>query len=142
MSDSQGIPPLDTAITSFRPTAPSPAAPPKPAFPWPWPRWTAAPILVGSHLLCLLAGFFFAAGGGFAGPSKVVQEGRLTVAPGLEREVFYTIPYASPPNLRLDGDINWRVVKIEQKAECFKIVCNATEGSSELHWRAEGERKA
>jgi len=74
---------------------------------------------------------------------RFIQEGNVTVPLNGEREVFYAIPFAGPPNLdlrRLNGDINALKIK-EQKADRFVLRYEAGMGfPAELHWRAEGMR--
>jgi hypothetical protein len=73
----------------------------------------------------------------------LLQEGSVIIALNAEREVFYPIPYAGPPNLVLDGgDVNWNAIKLkEQKADHFTIQCTANMGfPASIHWRADGMR--
>ena len=68
-------------------------------------------------------------------PEKFAQEGTLTVLVGETYEVFYPIPYESPPNLNLERSL---VKSLEQKADHFKFVFNGGTNGYELRWRAEG----
>ncbi len=73
---------------------------------------------------------------------RFVQDGTVMVPLDGEREVFYAVPFAGPPNLALDGNVNWNAIKLkEQKADRFTIQCTANVGfAAEVHWRAEGMR--
>jgi hypothetical protein len=80
-------------------------------------------------------------GGGRDG--RFVQDGKVIVPLEGEREVFYAAPFASPPNLTLEGgDVNWNAIKLkEQKPDRFIIQCTANMGfAPQVHWRAEGVR--
>ena len=68
---------------------------------------------------------------------RLRQEGKTKVGPDGEREVFYAVPYAGPPNLEIES-ANLNFIKLkEQKADHFTIQSVVP---SEVRWRAEGIR--
>ncbi|HTU18773.1 MAG TPA: hypothetical protein VMG10_11990 [Gemmataceae bacterium] len=64
------------------------------------------------------------------------QEGKVKLRPGQEFEVFYPIPYASPPNLEISGDTESCEI-IEQKADHFHIRYKGTLFANPC-WKARG----
>jgi hypothetical protein len=75
---------------------------------------------------------------------RLIQQGKVMVAIGGEHEVFYPVPFASPPNVQLEGNgVNWNAIKLtEQKPDHFKIKSTADFGlAQEIRWRAEGVRR-
>jgi hypothetical protein len=95
----------------------------------------ACVISIGANLLL---GRVSAPGG------RLTQEGKVSLGAHGEREVFYAVPFAGPPNLELEtplgGVFAMENVKLkEQKADHFTIQ-NTGGGRHELRWRAEGIR--
>jgi hypothetical protein len=77
------------------------------------------------------------------GGARLIQEGKVMVPLNADREVFYPIPFASPPNLVLEGNADWNIVKLKaQKADHFIIRQDAVPfgRTPEVRWRAEGIR--
>jgi hypothetical protein len=68
------------------------------------------------------------------------QEGDLKLLAGQDQEIFYPIPYVSPPNLELSGDVDHCEI-VEQKPDHFRIR-NPKGATSCPHWRARGLRAA
>lgn len=66
------------------------------------------------------------------------QEGKVYLRQGQEVDVYYPVPYASPPNLELSGDSDNCEI-IEQKADYFHI---RYKGSiyAKPHWKARGQK--
>ncbi|HEY7157155.1 MAG TPA: hypothetical protein VH575_24590, partial [Gemmataceae bacterium] len=52
----------------------------------------------------------------------VCQEGKVNLHQGQELDVYYPVPYTSPPNLELSGDAD-KCEIVEQKADHFRIRC-------------------
>jgi serine/threonine protein kinase len=105
-------------------------------------------LLIGSHLLCGLIGFMISSASSptTASPTTatMIQEGNVRVNVGDKFEIFYPVPYATPPNIQLTWDDDpWHVIKLqEQKADRFTI--QSTGGNAvwvTVHWRAEGVRQ-
>src|SRR5262249_22617919 len=71
----------------------------------------------------------------------LTQSGSVTIPPGAEQDVYFPIPYASPPNLAL-GDWPEGCVLIEQKADHFRIrnMHRGGLGAAEVDWTAKGVR--
>jgi hypothetical protein len=76
----------------------------------------------------------------FADGDLLCQTGKVTVRPSSEKVVFYPIPYASPPNLELEGDSN--VIVVEQKDDHFRVK-SADHGpwTETVTWSARGVRR-
>jgi len=72
------------------------------------------------------------------GDGVLEQEGVVTVPRGVAQDVYYPVPYISPPNLTVDSPFQNCVV-ISQKADHFRVQ-NASGNSTPLdaHWRAKG----
>ncbi len=68
------------------------------------------------------------------------QEGDLKLLQGQDQEIYYPIPYVSPPNLELSGDVDHCEI-VEQKPDHFRIR-NPKGATSCPHWRARGLRAA
>ncbi len=62
------------------------------------------------------------------------QKGELCLEAQGEIDVYYPLPYASPPNLTVDGPLH-RAVILEQKPDHFRVA-----GSGKLKWVARGVR--
>jgi hypothetical protein len=83
--------------------------------------------------------------GRLSGPGgRLTQEGKISLGPHGEREVFYAVPFAGPPNLELEtplgGVFGMDSVKLkEQKADHFTIQ-NTDGNRREVRWRADGIR--
>jgi hypothetical protein len=69
-----------------------------------------------------------------------MQTGKVSVPGGQEIEVYYPIPYGSPPNLELCSDWDHCVV-VQQKADHFRVKNNRLL-STECKWTARGMRVA
>jgi hypothetical protein len=68
----------------------------------------------------------------------VCQEGKVSMHRGQELDVYYPVPYASPPNLELSGDAD-KCEIVEQKADHFRIRCKDPCDATP-HWQARGLR--
>ncbi len=64
------------------------------------------------------------------------QRGKVAVPPGEELDVYYPVPFASPPNLRTETTFSDCSV-IEQKPDHFRIK-NPNVFSRDLTWEARG----
>jgi len=75
--------------------------------------------------------------------NTLVQNGEVTVPPGMEQDVYYPIPFACPPNLVLD-DCGHECAIIDQRADHFRIRNLRMPGvmgdSLEVEWTARGLR--
>jgi hypothetical protein len=111
-------------------------------FPGPAPR-TACPrlaTLAAGVLLCLVVlGCMSISFGGKSvcctdpqGPLE--QKGELCLEAQGEIDVYYPLPYASPPNLTVDGPLH-RVAVLDQKPDHFRVA-----GPGKLKWVARGVR--
>jgi len=69
-----------------------------------------------------------------------LQEGETTVAAGAEQDVYYSVPFASPPNLELCGLLN-DCVLVEQHADHFRVR-NPGHFSRDVDWKAKGVKAA
>ncbi|HEY7428396.1 MAG TPA: hypothetical protein VH682_29455 [Gemmataceae bacterium] len=68
----------------------------------------------------------------------VCQEGKVSMHQGQELDVYYPVPYTSPPNLVLNGDAD-KCEIVEQKADHFRIRCKDPYDATP-HWQARGLR--
>jgi hypothetical protein len=75
------------------------------------------------------------------GTTPLVQEGEVRVQLGTEQDVYYPIPYASPPNLTIDDLMNECMI-VSQEADHFRIrndgKANMRWGSVPIKWKARG----
>jgi len=83
---------------------------------------------------------------GLRGGQTLSQQGKFWIGAGASEDVYYPIPYSSPPNLQVEfsqGPFTLQNVKIiEQKPDHFKIECpSPLGGRAEFRWRAEGLRR-
>jgi hypothetical protein len=62
------------------------------------------------------------------------QKGELCLEAQRELEVYYPLPYSSPPNLTVDGPLH-HVVVLEQKPDHFRVA-----GTGKVKWVARGTR--
>jgi hypothetical protein len=67
------------------------------------------------------------------------QEGKVSVEDGQELDVYYPIPYASPPNLEISGDSESYQI-IEQKADHFRIRNQCVNRRYQWNWKARGSK--
>src|SRR4051794_3354359 len=70
-------------------------------------------------------------------PSVLAQSGSVTVPKGQVKDVFYPVPYPSPPNLELDDSFHHYVV-IDQQADHFRVRNDS--GAWDVKWTARGVR--
>jgi hypothetical protein len=75
-------------------------------------------------------------GGRTEADGTLCQEGDVKLRVGQEQDVFYPIPYASPPNVELSGDMDHCEI-VDQKADHFRIR-NPSGGQACPHWHARG----
>jgi hypothetical protein len=80
------------------------------------------------------------------GGQTLSQQGKFWIGAGAGQDVYYPIPYSSPPNLQVElsqGHTNLQHMKIiEQKPDHFKIDFQSPLGGGvEFRWRAEGLRR-
>lgn len=62
------------------------------------------------------------------------QKGELCLAAQGEIDVYYPVPYVSPPNLTVDGPAH-KVLVLDQKPDHFRVA-----GTGKLTWVARGVR--
>ena len=67
----------------------------------------------------------------------LIQEGETQVGAGAERDVFYPIPYASPPNLEIDSTFNHYQL-IDQKEDHFRVRNTSNAFCLKCEWKARG----
>jgi hypothetical protein len=74
---------------------------------------------------------------------RLTQQGSVTVPANSQQEVYYPVPYASPPNVQLSGPgVSQGSIQLkEQKADHFTAQCTSAHFTFEVHWRAEGVRR-
>ena len=72
-------------------------------------------------------------------PAVLAQSGTVTIPAGPVHDVYYPIPYASPPNLELDDPLHACEI-VEQKADHFRVRINGVAGSAAVKWNASGVR--
>jgi hypothetical protein len=68
------------------------------------------------------------------------QEGECSLA-GCERDVYYPIPFAHPPNLEVTG-LSGQYELLEQREDHFRIRGGSMPGTPTLQWKAKGVRAA
>ena len=69
-----------------------------------------------------------------------LQTGRVDVPPGATQEIYYPVPYQSPPNLTVETF--WQdCLIVEQKADHFKLK-NPSGMAREVTWKARGLKMA
>jgi hypothetical protein len=69
-----------------------------------------------------------------------LQTGRVDIPPGAILEIYYPVPYQSPPNLTIET--SWQdCLIVEQKADHFKVK-NPSGTAREVTWKARGLRIA
>jgi hypothetical protein len=78
------------------------------------------------------------------GPDGTVcQEGKVSLEHDQELDVYYPVPYASPPNLEIEGVSDGYEI-IEQKADHFRIRCKVLvigrDGRTHWNWKARGSK--
>ena len=94
-------------------------------------------ILAGSITLLIFLGCMSLSIGCRTEPdSTTCQEGKVSLRKGQELDVYYPIPYASPPNLEINWDADECEI-IEQKADHFRIRCKR-QCEATPHWKARG----
>ena len=73
------------------------------------------------------------------GDGLLEQEGRGAIRGLAEEDVYYPVPYISPPNLELEGDPEF-VRLVYQRRDHFRIKnwCNNTHYVGSFHWKARG----
>jgi hypothetical protein len=79
------------------------------------------------------------------GPNKksagtLIQEGTAIIREE-PLEVYYPVPYVSPPNLTLTGSMSAHCILVEQKQDHFKAKLAPPWGNnpSSINWKAEGQ---
>src|SRR6516165_1030845 len=85
-----------------------------------------ATMLVACFVSAVVAGgvmlaLDFPGGGLGGGGDTLVQQGKAVVIRNQALEVYYPIPYASPPHLNLSGFFPGSCALVEQKPDHFKI---------------------
>jgi hypothetical protein len=100
--------------------------------------------LAGTILILIFLGCMSLSFGGLSIGCKtepdgtICQEGKTSVHKGEELDVYYPVPYASPPNLVLCGSSDDCEI-IEQKADHFRIRCKGPFDRTP-QWQARGLR--
>jgi hypothetical protein len=100
-------------------------------------------VTAGAALICLVV-FLGCMSLNFGTRTEVIQHddvsymqtGTATVPGGQEVEVYYPVPYASPPNLVLSSDWDQCVV-VQQKQDHFRVKNNRV-FATECKWTARG----
>jgi hypothetical protein len=74
---------------------------------------------------------------------RLTQQGSVTVPASAQQEVYYPVPYVSPPNVQLSGPgvSQGNISLKEQKADHFTAQSTSAHFAFEVHWRAEGIRR-
>jgi hypothetical protein len=99
-----------------------------------------ATMLVACFVSAVVAGGVMLALDLFGGGDTLVQQGKAVVIKNQALEVYYPIPYVSPPHLSLSGFFPGSCALVEQKPDHFKIENMGNLYSVEVEWRAEGIR--
>jgi hypothetical protein len=106
----------------------------------------AAAIVAALVSVVLIFGFRAFQGNAAYGPEilehnqLLKQQGKAAVAGEKPIDVYYPIPYASPPNLTVQGD---QIEIVEQKADHFQLKKkDSSPGAIEVQWLAQGLRSA
>jgi len=68
----------------------------------------------------------------------LVQEDEVSIPGGQQQDVYYPIPYASPPNLTIDDDMG-PIVVVQQFPDHFRI-SNSRPFCECVTWKAKGLR--
>jgi hypothetical protein len=98
-----------------------------------------AGILSGLSLLALFLGCMsLSIGGGNCDADVLDQSGKVCLKRGEVQDVYYPIPYASPPNLELDWMDADACEILDQKADHFRIVINKGSCPFGVTWKARG----
>jgi hypothetical protein len=99
------------------------------------PRWFLAILFPVLTLGCLSLSF----GGGSSSeePSRATQHGSVALHPGEELDVYYPVPYTSPPNLRLEDSLHSAYL-LDQKPDHFRVKNAALFHAQEVSWTARG----
>jgi hypothetical protein len=71
------------------------------------------------------------------GDGILEQEGEVTLARGAIQDVYYPVPYISPPNLTVDSPLQ-ECALVSQKVDHFRVENTCTSGSVSAHWKAKG----
>lgn len=65
------------------------------------------------------------------------QCGETPILAGCEQDIYYPIPYASPPYLEIDGTFSECTI-VEQHADHFRVKSTASHFSRNVKWTAKG----
>ena len=68
----------------------------------------------------------------------LTQTGEASLPGSSEQFIYYPVPYSSPPNLELEGTLNYFKL-LEQKADGFRIR-NEYSLTHSVTWKARGQR--
>ncbi len=99
----------------------------------------AAALAGGFTALIFLGCMCFNIGSQFTIPETFEQEGQVTVPANCEMDVFYPIPYATPPNLTFENGHN-DCFLVEQKNNHFRIFNKNVTKARTIDWKANGQR--
>jgi hypothetical protein len=98
-----------------------------------------AGILSGVSLLALFLGCMSLSIGDRNNDADVLdQSGKVCLKRGEVQDVYYPIPYASPPNLEVDWMDADACEILEQRADHFRIVMKAGTSPFGVKWKARG----
>jgi hypothetical protein len=100
-------------------------------------------VLAGAALLLIFLGCMsLSIGCKPDGDGTICQEGKVCLQGEEERDVYYPVPYASPPNLEISDGGSWYEI-IEQKADHFRIRSGGA-AHSDRHsaWASDGAAAA
>src|ERR1700677_3056545 len=77
------------------------------------------------------------------GPPARIERGVVTLQPAQELDVFYPVPFVSPPNLQVESEFaSQTFVVLEQKADHFRVRNESSFGFPiKLTWNARGVRQ-
>jgi hypothetical protein len=117
-------------------------------------RITALSRMIGAAAGVSLLGLFlgcmsFSIGGrnyechrldGLCDNEVLSQHGAVRLSPGDEQDVYYPIPYASPPNLELGDLLRIDYILLEQRADHFRVRIKSCLDLVTLTWKARGVR--
>jgi hypothetical protein len=133
-----------TENPSDKPATPGELPPPQITLPPPPPRHSLVITLIASAIVAALVAGVLTLGlqaflGNVARTQTLTQQGTVTVTHDQKDgvDVYYAVPYVSPPNLTL-GNGTGLVVIVEQKPDHFKLRAADTTIRSDVSWKAEG----
>src|SRR4051794_30240485 len=109
---------------------------------WPLPRLAASALVAALTAPAFVGCLSFPPDGSSVSQSArarsiLTQEGEVVLPARSEQDVYYPVPYGSPPNLELDADLFHRCEVVEQRADRFRVR-NPTLLPHTINWTARG----